>query len=367
MKITEVHLYQKALPVKGGSFKLALSEVSSLTTTVVGLETDTGLTGYGETCPLGPTYAPQHALGARAALTEIAPHLLGCNPLLLETVRRTMDAALNGHNYAKAAVDIALWDLAGKHYGARVCDLLGGAVRERVPSYYSVGVMQPDEAARVVQDKVKEGYGRIQVKVGQGVEADIATIHRVSEVLRPGVRLAVDANRGWTTRDALTVSQRCRDLSFVIEQPCNTLEEIRAIRSRLSHPVYLDESAEDVNTVVRIIGSGLCDGFGFKVTRLGGLSTMRTVRDLCRAASLPHTCDDAWGGDLIAAACVHLGATVEPRLSEGVWLAEPYIEGHYSSENAVRIESGTIALPDGPGLGVAPDEGVFGEAVASWG
>ncbi len=104
-----------------------------------------------------------------------------------------------------------------------------------------------------------------------------------------------------------------------------------------------------------------------KVTRIGGLHPMRAFRDICAARTLPHTCDDSWGGDIMAAACTHVGATVQPRLMEGAWLAQPYIEGHYDSRNGVKIEGGHIRLPTGPGLGVIPDDGIFGAPVASFG
>ena len=367
MQISEVHVYQKNLPVKGGPYKLAQTQVFALDTTILKLVTDTGLIGFGETCPIGPVYAPMHALGARAALFELAPHLLGQNPLLIDKLRRHLDTCLNGHNYAKAAIDIALWDLAGKHYNARVCDLLGGAARERVPSYYATGVDDPRKTAETVKEKVAEGYPRIQVKLGgRSLEEDIETIRLVAEVLKPGIRLAIDGNRGWTSRDVIFISQQCADIKFVLEQPCNTLDEILAVRSILRHPVYLDENTEDVHAVLRAIQTGVCDGFGLKVTRLGGLSNMRTVRDLCQIRSLPHTCDDSWGGDIIAAACLHIGATVDPKLSEGVWLAEPYIEGNYDAKNSIKIKNGWIDLPTGMGLGIEPNEGIFGEAVASF-
>ena len=93
-----------------------------------------GISGFGEVCPVGSTYQPQHASGARAALNEMAPHLIGANPLHIDQARRIMDGCLMGHDYAKAAIDMALWDILGKHYGARVCDLLGGVTRARVPS-----------------------------------------------------------------------------------------------------------------------------------------------------------------------------------------------------------------------------------------
>jgi L-alanine-DL-glutamate epimerase-like enolase superfamily enzyme len=128
----------------------------------------------------------------------------------------------------------------------------------------------------------------------------------------------------------------------------------------------MDENAVDLSTVVQAVGTGLVDGFGMKVTRIGGLQPMMCFRDICDARNLAHTCDDSWGGDIIAAACTHIGATVRPQLLEGVWLAQPYIEGHYDSKNAVKIEGGHIALPIGPGLGVVPDEEKFGAPIASF-
>ena len=179
--------------------------------------------------------------------------------------------------------------------------------------------------------------------------------------------LAVDANRGFTSRDALLVSLQCRDLPFVLEQPCSTYEEVLALRGRIPHPVFLDECAEDLRVVLRAIGDRAVDGFGLKVTRVGGISPMRTIRDVCRAAGLPITCDDSWGGDVIAAACVHLGATVAPALFEGTWIAAPYIEGHYEPNQGIYIEQGEIPLPQGPGLGVTPDFERFGDPVLSFG
>lgn len=299
MRISEIHVHQIDLPVKNGPYTMASTQVHELDSTVVEIVTDTGLKGYGETCPVGPVYQPSHALGARAA--------------------------------------------------------------------YATGVGAPDDIARLAKEKMAEGFPRLQVKVGgRPVEIDIETIRKVWEAVRTGMRLAVDGNRGWTTRDALLVSNACRDIPFVMEQPCNSIEEIAAIRGQLRHPVYLDENTESLNIVMDAIGRGVCDGFGLMVTRLGGLSTMRTVRDLCKARSMPHTCDDSWGGDIIAAACVHIGATVEARLLEGVWIAAPYIEGHYDAENPIEIEGGHIALPQGPGLGVTPSPERLGPPAMSF-
>ena len=367
MKIASIHIYQHDLLVKNGPYRIASSVVSALDTTLVKLVADNGLVGWGETCPVGPTYAEAHAKGARAALVEMGPGLIGTELLPLPLHRR-MDALLAGHNYVKAALDIACYDLLGKHLKVSVSDLLGGALTDRVPSYYSIGVAEPDEAGRIAAAKCAEGYPRLQVKVGaRPVEVDIATIRKAWEAIRgSGMRLAVDANRNWTTRDALRASRECPDIPFILEQPCNTVDDLRKIRPQVQHGIYMDENGVNLATAVSAAGSGLVDGFGMKVTRLGGLQPMTAFRDICDALNLPHTCDDAWGGDIIAAACAHIGATVRPSLNEGVWLAAPYIEGHYDAQNGVSIVDGHIARPTGVGLGVVPDEAAFGDPVAAF-
>ncbi|MEX0283288.1 MAG: mandelate racemase/muconate lactonizing enzyme family protein [Paracoccaceae bacterium] len=368
MRISELHLFRHELPVKNGPYTMANAEVWSLTTTLVKLVAEDGTVGWGETCPVGPTYAESHAAGARAALGEMAPGLIGAD-IWPVSLNRRMGGLLNGHNYAKAAIDIAAHDLLGKHLGLSVADLLGGAVTDRVPSYYATGVGAPDDIARLAADKLAEGYPRLQIKVGgRPVEIDIETICKVWEVVKgSGMRLAVDGNRGWTTRDALRVSRECPEIPFIMEQPCNTVEDLAKIRSQVTHGIYMDENSVDLNTVITAAGTGLVDGFGMKVTRIGGLQNMRTFRDICEARNLPHTCDDSWGGDIIAAACTQIGATVRSQLMEGVWLAAPYIEGNYDPENGISIEGGHIERPTGPGLGVVPDESLIGAPFASFG
>lgn len=367
MRIREIHVYTHELPIKNGAYSMAHAKYTSFTTTLVELVAEDGTIGWGETCPVGPTYAECHALGAVAALQEMAPGLIGSDvwPLALH---RRMDGRLNGHNYAKAAIDIAAHDLVGKKLNISVADLLGGAAVDRVPSYYATGVGSPDDMVRIAREKLAEGYPRLQIKAGgRPVEIDIEVIRKIWEVIAgKGMRLAVDGNRSFKTRDALRISRECPDIPFILEQPCNTVEELRKIRSQVSHAIYMDESSIDLNAVVAAAGTGLVDGFGMKVTRIGGLQKIATVRDICAACSLPHTCDDNWGGDIIAAACTQIGATVRPDLSEGVWIAGPYLGEHYDKKNGVAVRDGHIMRPQGPGLGVVPEPGMFGKPVASF-
>ena len=367
MKITEIHLYQHNLPVKGMPYKASIGSLTFFDSTIVEIKTDTGLTGYGETCPHGSIYQAEHAGGARAAIAQMATALIGENPLKTNAIHQTMNANLMGHNYAKAAVDIALWDLQGKHYKVPVSDLLGGALTHSVSSYYAVGLEPPDEAVRIAVEKAKQGFKRLQLKSGgRDVELDIETAIKVWEKLGNKIRLAADANRAWTSRDAIIYSNACRHLPIVLEQPCNSINEIAAIRPQLNHPVYLDECTENINVILDVIGRGLCDGFGLKLTRLGGLTNMRTLREICKARALPHTCDDSWGGDIIAAACVHIGSTVQANLSEGVWIAAPYIDQNYDETNGIKIINGSIPVPKAHGLGITPDIALFGDPLMSW-
>tara|TARA_B100001175_G_scaffold159095_1_gene134814 strand:+ start:300 stop:1403 length:1104 start_codon:yes stop_codon:yes gene_type:complete len=366
MKIKEIHIYQHDLKVENGPYTMANASVWSLKSTLVKLITNTGLVGWGETCPVGPTYAESHAKGARAALEEISPSLIGEDILPLN-IQRKMASVLNGHNYAKAAIDIASFDVLGKSLDQSVSDLLGGAVIDKVPSYYATGVGLPEEIATIAHEKVLEGYPRLQIKVGgRPIEIDIEAISKVWEkVGRYNIRLAIDANRGWTTRDTIRISNELSDIPFVLEQPCDTVYDLRKIRSQIHHPIFMDENSVNIPTIINAVGTELVDGFGMKITRIGGLQPMQLFRDICEARNIPHTCDDSWGGDIIAAACTHMGATVQPALMEGVWIAQPYIKGHYDEANCIKVSKGHISVPKGPGLGVLPNEELFGKAVFS--
>jgi L-alanine-DL-glutamate epimerase-like enolase superfamily enzyme len=254
MRISEIHIYQKDLPVIGGPYTMSRVTLNSLDTTIIKLVSDTGLVGWGETTPLGPVYQPQHALGARAAISELAPNLIGHSALTPLLLRRHMDGLLNGHNYAKSAIDVAVMDMLGKHYGQRICDLLGGAECERLPAYYAIGIGNPDEVSRIAIDKVDEGYRRVQIKAGgRDVAIDIAVVRKVWEKVGDKAQVVVDTNRGMTASQAKCLSLACRDIPFLFEQPCNTMEEVASIRPQIAHPIIIDENTECLNDVLRAI------------------------------------------------------------------------------------------------------------------
>lgn len=365
MKITEVRLYRHALE-RAAVYKPG--EDHPVDSTIVELVTDSGISGWGEACPLRNTFAPVNTGQIVAAIELLAPAVLGLDPRHLVSVHRAMDGAMNGTNEARSAIDIACWDIAGKASGQRVCDLLGGAVDTHVPTYLVVRIVDgPETAAARVVELQDDGVTKIQVKAtGEHLDEIIAAAHAIDAVRRPGTDVFVDANRGWTRWDAIAFSQACADLTLAIEQPCDTYAQCADVRPHLRHPMLLDESAVDLETSVRAITTGVADGFGTKISRLGGLTPMRAFLDVCRATSTPTSCDDSWGGDIVAAACVHAAATLDPRLSRGAWIPEPYVAGHYDDINGPRIEGGRIAVPTGPGLGLDISGSMFGEPAGAW-
>src|SRR3954467_1206465 len=151
MKITRIFAHRVELPLREGSYKWAGGKsVSVFDSTIVGVETDTGLVGHGEVCPLGPFYLPAYAEGVRAGLKELGPHLLGLDPCELAVLNHRMDAALKGHPYVKSGIDMACWDLLGKAAGQPVCVLLGGRFGDDVTLYRAISQEAPaDMAAKV--------------------------------------------------------------------------------------------------------------------------------------------------------------------------------------------------------------------------
>src|SRR5260221_1681222 len=198
MKITKITAHRVDLPLHEGSYKWSGGKsVSVFDSTVVRVDTDAGVSGFGEVCPLGPFYLPAYANGVRAGIAELGPHLLGEDPLQLGKLNRRMDAALKGHAYVKSGIDMACWDILGKATNQPVCTLLGGRFGEDFHLYRAISQEAPEVMAGRVADYRAQGYRRFQLKVGGKAEDDIERIHAVAKKLQPGDRLIADANTGW--------------------------------------------------------------------------------------------------------------------------------------------------------------------------
>jgi L-alanine-DL-glutamate epimerase-like enolase superfamily enzyme len=199
VKISGITAWQVDLPLREGRYSWSNGNfVEALDTTVVAVQTDAGVAGYGEACPLGPAYLPAYAAGVRAGLQEIAPQLIGLDPTNLTLLNRHMDGVLRGHPYVKAAIDIACWDILGKVAGLPVYTLLGGAAQPQVALYRAIAQEAPAAMAAKISGYKAEGYRKFQLKVGGDPDTDIQRIRQARAMLDPGDILVADANTGWT-------------------------------------------------------------------------------------------------------------------------------------------------------------------------
>src|SRR6516165_4238484 len=189
MKIRRITAYRVELPLNEGSYRWSGGKsVTVFDSTVVRVDTDEGVTGYGEVCPLGPFYLPAYAQGVRAGIAELGPHLLGEDPRQLAKLNRRMDAALKGHAYVKSPIDMACWDILGKAAGQPVCTLLGGRYGEDFVLYRAISQESPEAMADRVAGYRAEGYRRFQLKVGGDPKEDIDRIRAAAAELQRGDR-----------------------------------------------------------------------------------------------------------------------------------------------------------------------------------
>lgn len=354
MKITKIAAWQVDLPLVEGSYHWSGGKsVSVFDSTVVRIETDAGLAGHGEVCPLGPFYLPAYAEGARAGLARLAPYLIGHNPLELDKLNRRMDAALKGHPYVKSALDIACWDLLGQAAGLPVCELLGGRYGEDFVLYRAISQESPDAMAARVAGYRGEGYRRFQLKVGGDPDVDIERIRAVAAQLHPGDKLVADANTGWLMHEAMRVVRAVRDVDVYIEQPCLSYEECLAVRRRTDHPFVLDEVIDGVDMLLRGRADLAMDVVNIKISKFGGLTKARQARDLCASLGVAMTLEDSWGGDIVTAAIAHLAHSTPPELLFTSTDFNSYVTVSIA-DGAPHRSGGRLAASTAPGLGVTP-------------
>lgn len=360
MKIQRLSAYRVDLPLHEGSYKWSGGKsVTVFDCTVVQVETDSGLTGYGEVCPLGPFYLPAYGAGVRAGIRELGPHLIGEGPLQLEKLNRRMDAALKGHAYVKSAIDMACWDILGKATNQPVCVLMGGRYGEDVGLYRAISQESPEHMAAKVAGYRAEGYRRFQLKVGGDPDVDIERIRAVAAVMKPGDRLVADANTGWLAHEAIRVVRAVRDVDVYIEQPCLTYEECLAVRQKTDHPFVLDEVVDSIDMLVRGRADRAMDVVNIKISKFGGLTRAKQARDLCVSLGIGMTLEDSWGGDIVTAAIAHLAHSTPPEFLFTSTDFNSYVTVS-TAEGAPKRVNGRMAASLLPGLGVTPRTDVWG-------
>ncbi len=361
MKITRLLAYKVDLPLYETTYKWSGGKsVTVFDSTIIRVETDTGLVGHGEVCPLGPFYLPAYAEGVRAGLRELGPHILGSDPRELGKLNRLMDAALKGHPYVKSGIDIACWDILGQFAGLPVCELLGGRYGDDFHLYRAISQETPEIMASRVAQYRAEGYRRFQLKVGGDPDVDIARIHAVAAQLQPGDRLVADANTGWTQHEAMRVVRGVTDVDVYIEQPCLTYEECLSVRRHTNHPFVLDENIDGLDVLLRAKADLAMDVVNLKISKLGGLTKIKQARDLCVSMGIAMTLEDSWGGDIATAAIAHLAHSTPTEFLFTSTDFNSYVTVSTADGAPQRI-NGRMAASKLPGLGIQPKMDVLGK------
>jgi L-alanine-DL-glutamate epimerase-like enolase superfamily enzyme len=216
-------------------------------------------------------------------------------------------------------------------------------------------------AARVAEYRA-QGYRRFQLKVGSDPDVDIARIRAAAAELEPGDKLIADANTGWTQHEAIRVAHAVRDVDVYIEQPCPSYEECLAVRQHTDRPFVLDEVIDGVGMVLRGLADRAMDVINLKISKVGGLTRARQIRDLCAATGIAMTIEDTWGGDIVTAAIAHLAHSTPTPLLFTATDFNSYVTVSIA-EGAPQRRHGRLAAPRVPGLGVRPRMDVLGEPV----
>lgn len=360
MKLTRLSLWHIPLTSHETYYMAGGKTCDTTTTTLIRLDTDSGLSGWGEVCPI-PHYLPAYANGVAPALTELAPILLGADPLGAEALMERCNAYLLGHDYAKSALDIALWDITARAAGLPLHALLGGRAMADMPLYHSITCVAPDEMARIARDAQAQGMTQFQVKLGADGDwqADVARLSRVREAVGPGPLVYGDWNCGSDSLTASRIGRAVAHLDVMLEQPCRTIQECAAVRDATGLPMKLDETAHDIASLLDGHRRGCMDAVALKLSKFGGLSATRRARDLCLALGTRMCIEDTWGSDVTTAALLHLAAATPARGLMNTCDLSHYVGPRLAPDGPTR-HRGRIAPPEGPGLGITPDMDVLG-------
>ena len=361
MRIERIRLWQVPLTSRATYYMADGKTADRVETVVLALDTDSGLTGWGEVCPL-PHYLPAYSGGLAPAVAEMAPLIIGADPIGPEALMCQIDAYLQGHPYAKSPIDIALWDLTAQAADLPLHALLGGQRQPTLPLYHSITCVAPDEMARIASEAQGAGIALFQVKLGAdgNWETDVERLTKVRETVGHGPLVYGDWNCGATRLEATRVARAVQHLDVMLEQPCSTLADCAAVRASAGLPMKIDELAHDMPTLLESHRLGVLDAVALKLSKFGGLSRLRAARDLCQHLGVSMCIECTWGSDIVTAAALHLAAATDPRHLLNTCDLSGYVAPRLAPDAPTR-RNGRIAPPEGAGLGVAPDIDLLGE------
>jgi muconate cycloisomerase len=360
LTIGDVRLIVADIPVSR-PHHMSFTTLTAVNFVFVRIETHEGLVGWGEAaCLGGPTWSEESAESIAATLQRyVIPWLVGRDAAQLEAVRLEMARRVQGNPFARAAVEMALWDLNGRALGVPVHRLLGGRVRDRVPLSWSLAVSSGDAELAEAGEKVARGHRIFKIKTAaHPVAEDVARVRAIREAVGPAVRLRVDANQGWDRPTALRAIRAMEpyDLDFV-EQPVPRwdLDGLAEIARSVTVPIMADESCASPQDALAIARRGGVSILALKLTKSAGLANTMAIARLGEAAGLGCYVGCMIETSLGTAAYLQAALAAAP-VTWGCELFGPLLLRGDVVREPVRYADGCILALDGPGLGVEVDE-----------
>jgi len=349
--ITSVRTHRVSAPFHT-PFVTALRRATTAESLLVEIVDSDGRAGIGEAPQVWQVTGASIA-GSQACVEEVfAPLLLHQDPDDLVTLCRKVAKAVVGNESAKCAVDVALHDLAARRLGVPLARLLGGA-RLAVPTDVTLSAGEPDELAKAATDRIAEGFTVLKLKVGTDAAGDLGRIRAVRRAAGPGVTIRLDANQGWTPREAVRIINGLADLAIeLVEQPVkrHDLDGLAYVTQMTDIPILADESVFTVRELTEVIKRRAADMVNVKLAKCGGLSAARTLLELAREHDM-GTCvgsmmETSVGVGAAASLVAAQPTTLVSDLDAAWWLASSPLKG------GPTYHQGVLTLQDQPGLGV---------------
>lgn len=364
MKISSIEFFEYDLSYAHGEYVMSKGRAAATqASTLVRIETDDGVEGWGETATLGGTYLPTFAGATRAALHELAPHLIGADPRKTSEIARIMNGALLGQQSAKSAIDIACWDIFGKSVGLSVAALLGGVLNETFPLYEAVPLGSPGEMVAFMRRRSEAGIRRFQLKVGNDPHDDARRTRAVMDAASDDMLIIADSNGGWNLQAATVAVRLMQDLDIYVEQPCRGMTDCAIVRSLTSLPILMDESVVTIGDLYRAKYDVKAGSLNIKLGRVGGIGAAVTMRNAAQDLGMTFCIEDTWGGDVVSAAVAHVAASSLPENLLHASFFNDWTNEHVAGYQP-RSQAGRGAAPPGPGLGITVDRDGLGEPTA---
>jgi L-alanine-DL-glutamate epimerase-like enolase superfamily enzyme len=364
MQITAIELYDYDLTYAHGEYVMSKGRAATAqASTLVRILTRDGNEGWGETATLGGTYLPTFSGSTRAALCELAPALIGCDPRQTTAIGLRMNGILMGHANAKSALDIACWDLFGQSVDLPIAALIGGVLNPDFPLYEAVPLAAPDAMAEFVTSRGAAGIRRFQLKVGNDPYEDAARTRAVMAAADPDMVMIADSNGGWNLQAATIAVRLMEGLDLYIEQPCRDMADCAMVRSRTSLPIVMDESVVTMADLFRTKYEVMAGTINLKLGRVGGITAALTIRNAAQDLGMTFCIEDIWGGDVATAAVAHFAASSWPESLMHASFFNDWTNEHVAGY-LPRSRNGRGSAPTGPGLGVRPDLGRLGKPFA---